>query len=136
MTQIVKKKFAGPCTLMISTILSLAATVVYLIFGLRSETFVSTIFVLLIAATLCDFIQWFYDGFATDYIPPVVTALVTASLILLVRDSIDDFTAFFVGMGDYFGNADNAGPRVVIGVIMLLCIVITIIDSFMVRENK
>ena len=134
--QILKGKSAGSYALMVSTILSLAATVMYLVFGLSFQTFVGTIFVLPLVATLLGLAQWFYNGFFADYIPPVITALVTASLVLLVRDSIDDFTALFVGMGDYFGHAENAGPRVAIGVAMLLCVLVTIIGSFMAKGTK
>lgn len=133
---ILKGKSAGSYVLMVSTVLSLVATVAYLVFGLGSGTFVSAIFVLLLIATLGGVALCFYQGFFADYIPPVITALVTAGLVLLARDSIDDLTAFMVGMGDYFGNADNAGPRVMIAAVMLLTIIVTVIGSFMARERK
>lgn len=133
---ILKGKSAGSYVLMLSTVLSLAATVAYLIFGLSSGTFVGSIFALLLIATLGGAALFFYRGFFADYIPPVVTALVTAGLVLLARDSINDLTAFMVGMGDYFGNADNAGPRIMIAAVMLLTILVTIVGSFMPREKK
>ena len=133
---IFKGKSVGAYVLMVSTVLSLAATVAYLIFGLSSGTFVGSIFALILIAALGGVILWFYDGFFSDYIPPVCTALVTASFVLLIRDSIDDLTAFFVGMGDYFGHAENAGPRVGIAVVMLLAVLVTIIGSFIGREKS
>lgn len=133
---ILKGKSAGAYVLMVSEVLCLVATVAYLIFGLSSGTFVGSVFALLLIAALGGAALCFYRGFFADYIPPVMTALVTAGLVLLARDSINDLTAFMVGMGDYFGNADNAGPRIMIAAVMLLTILVTIIGSFMKREKK
>lgn len=133
---ILKNKTPGAYVLMASAVLCLLATVMYLVFGLSTGVLVGNILILLLLACVGGAVLCFYNGFFADYIPPVLTALVTAGLVLLVRDSIDDLTAFMVGMGDYFGNADNAGPRVMIAVVMLLTILVTIIGSFMSREKK
>ena len=42
-------------------------------------------------------------------------------------------TAFFVGMGNYFGNAENVGPRVLVAVFMLLSLLAELIAAFMRR---
>jgi hypothetical protein len=131
-----KERTAGAYVLLGSAVLNLVALAAYGIFGLNTGTFVAEIFALLLVSLLLGVLRWFYRGFFADYIPPVCAALVTASLLRLIMDSIDDFTAFVVGMGNYFGNADNAGPRVGITVIMLLSILTTIVGSFFNKEKK
>lgn len=131
-----REKSVGAYFLLASTVLALAATVLYLIFGISSGTFTGSIFVLALIATLLSAAALFYSGFLADYIPAAATALFTASLVLLIENSIDDVTAFFVGMGDYFGNADNVGFRVAVAVAMLAAIVLTIAGAFLRQGNK
>lgn len=133
---IFKGKFKGRVVLAIAAALALLSAVLYLIFGLASGTFQASLLLLPLAAALVGAALWFYRGFFADYLPAVLTALMSGGLILLVRDSIDDLTAFFVGMGDYFGNADNVGPRAAIAVVMLLCIVLAIVGSFLRQEKE
>ncbi len=134
--RIFKGKTAGQIVLMIAVALSVIASVAYLIFGLASGTFKPVLLLLPLAAALAGLAACIWHGFAADYLFPVCTALLTASLVLLGRDSIDDLTAFFVGMGDYFGNANNVGPRVAVAVILLLGIITAIIGSFLRQEKK
>lgn len=71
-----------------------------------------------------------------DCIPIVMIVLMSVALVLLIADSIDDVTALFVGMGDYFGNADNVGMRVTLAVFMILSIITAIVGSFFSRVRK
>ena len=129
-------KTKGQILLMLATFLALAAAIAYLVFGLASGTFQPVLLVLPLAAAAVGAVLCFYRGFLADYLPAVLSAVMTGGLVLLIRDSIDDITAFFVGMGNYFGNADNVGPRAAIAVIMLLCVIFTIAGAFMKQEKK
>ena len=131
-----KGKSAGAYVLLVSAILSLVAAAAYLVFGLTSQTFAAPIFLLVLAAAAGGIALLVYHGFFADYVPPICAALLAASFVTLMRDSIDDLTAFFVGMGNYFGNADNAGPRVAIAALMLAAGLVTIVGSFLGREKK
>ena len=131
-----KGKTAGSRVLFAATVLSLVACVVYLVFGLTANVFNSTIFGILCAFTVVGFVSCAYTGFFTDYLPAVASALGAAGLITLGKDSVNDLTAFFVGMGDYFGNADNVGPRVLVFALILLASLVTFIGAFLGSRKK
>ena len=131
-----KGKEKGSYVLLAGAVLSLVAAAAYLVFGLMSQTFVGNIFLVFLVAAACGCLLFFYNGFFADYLPAVISALSACGLILLGKDSVNDLTAFFVGMGDYFGNADNVGPRAAIFVIMLVSLLVVIIGSFMKNGKK
>ena len=134
--KIFKGQSKGQILLRIATVLALVSAIGYLIFGLASGTFQPVLLVLPLAGAAVGAVLCFYHGFFADYLHAVLSAVMTASLVLLIRDSVDDLTAFFVGMGNYFGNADNVGPRLTVAGIMLVCILVTIIGAFMRQEKK
>ena len=77
-----------------------------------------------------------YQGALEGYAAIAMAALMMVSFLLLANNSIDDITAFFVGMGNYFGNAENVGPRVLVAVFMLLSLLAELIAAFMRRVKR
>ncbi|MBR1814017.1 MAG: hypothetical protein IJ773_09370 [Lachnospiraceae bacterium] len=131
-----KGKSAGSHVLFAATVLSLVACVAYSVFGLSAHVFNTTIFGILCVMTLVGLLSSLYTGVFTDYLPAIATALGAAGLITLGKDSVNDLTAFFVGMGDYFGNADNVGPRVLVFALILLASVVTFVGAFLGSRKK
>lgn len=137
MSNAVKKiRVSGSISLIASVAVSLAAAVLYLIFGVSSGTFVGSILALTAAATAVQAVALIYKGFFADYLPIASVALMAAALMQFAGNSVDDVTAFFVGMGNYFGNADNVGFRVVIVVAMLAAIILSIVNAFAKPKQK
>lgn len=130
-----KNKSAGFYLQLAASVLAVVALIAYIIFGAASQTFTSSIFLcLLISAALGVFLV-FYRGIVSPYAMVAMAVLMMVSFVLLANNSIDDITAMMVGMGDYFGNAENVGPRVLVAVFMLLSMLIAIVASFM-RRTK
>lgn len=119
-----------------ASVISLAALVIYLIFGIVSGTFAVSVFASLLGGTVLGIILLFYDGFVGDYIPLGMVLLYSMSLAFMIEDSINDITAMFVGMGNLFGNAANVPVRVVVAVGMLISILLSVIGSFKKRTKK
>ena len=132
----IKSKSVGAYVMLAATALCLIATIMYLAFGIASQTFAGGIFVCLLLSFLLGVVLFFYDGYFGDFIPLVIVALVSVGLMLLIADSINDITALFAGMGDYFGNADNVGIRLVIAVFMLVGILTAVVGAFLRRVKK
>ena len=130
-----KGKTAGTYFLAAATLFGLISAILYLIFGVISGTFVASIFIFSVIAVVLDAVQLVCIGFFADYIPIASSTFLTISLVQLIGNSIDDVTAFFVGMGDYFGNANNVGFRVVIALTMAGTILLTIIGAFL-RQRR
>lgn len=126
-----KGKPAGQKGLFLAAVLGAASATAYLIFGNMAQVFQAPIFAILCGMTAAGLLGCVYHGFFADYLPPVMAALAAAGLVRLGQDSINDLTAFFVGMGDYFGNADNVGPRVLIFVLILLTALTAMISTFL-----
>ncbi len=134
--QKLKTKSVGYYILLASTVLGLIVSVMYIAFGVSSHTFAAGIFVCALFAFLLGVALAIYEGVFADCIPIVMIVLMSVALVLLIADSIDDVTALFVGMGDYFGNADNVGMRVTLAVFMILSIITAIVGSFFSRVRK
>lgn len=125
----------GSFITLFAVVISLVATVMYLIFGITSGTFTGWVFVPLAVAVCVGLVLFFYEGYISDFMPLVIVALLTVALMLLVRDSIGDITEFFSRVG-LFGNPANVPMRVAIAVVVLVSIIVAIISSFMERVKK
>lgn len=131
-----KNKSVGYYVLLGAAVLGLITSIMYLAFGLASHTFSGGIFACALISFLCIVVLVFYDGYFADFVPLAAIVIMSLALVLLVGDSIDDITAFVVGMGNYFGNADNVGMRVTVAIFMLLTIIASIVGSFMRRTKE
>ncbi|MBQ1492579.1 MAG: hypothetical protein IIZ39_11530 [Blautia sp.] len=131
-----KGKPAGKKALIVATFLGLVGAISYMIFAFSANVFSFPICALLWALVVVGILGCAYDGFLADYLPPIMAALSAAGLVRLGWDSVDDLTAFFVGMGNYFGNADNVGPRVFIFALILLTALVTMVGAFLGKEQK
>lgn len=128
-----KNKSAGWYLSAVSTLLAVVALIAYIVFGTSSQTFVPAICICLVAAVVLGAAMVLYQGALEGYAAIAMAALMMVSFLLLANNSIDDITAFFVGMGNYFGNAENVGPRVLVAVFMLLSLLAELIAAFMRR---
>ena len=127
-----KNKSAGWYLSAVSTLLAVIALIAYIAFGTSSQTFVPAICICLVAAVALGAVMVLYQGALEGYAAIAMAALMMVSFLLLANNSIDDITAFFVGMGNYFGNAEN-GPRVLVAVFMLLSLLAELVAAFMRR---
>lgn len=119
-----------------ATALGALSAIGYLIFGIASGTFQGGIFACALVGTAIGALLLFYDGYFADFIRIAFVVVMTTGLLLLINNSIDDITAWMVGMGNYFGNADNVGPRLAIAVLLLLAAISGIVASFSEKRQK
>lgn len=131
-----KGKAMGYYVTVAAVALYLIAVIMYLIFGIASATFSAGIFVCLLIGFAVGVFALFYDGYFGDYLPFAMIALVTAGLMMLIENSIDDITALFVGMGSYFGNADNVGMRLTIVIMLVIGVITTIVGAFLKKSKE
>lgn len=131
-----KNKTLGWYLNAIATVLAVAALIAYIVFAIASQTFVLAICLCLCAAVVLGVIKVFYSGALACYASIAQVTLLMCAFLLLANDSIDDITALMVGMGSYFGNAENVGPRVLVAVFMLLSLLLGIVASFLRRTKE
>lgn len=130
-----KEKASGYYFILAAAVFSLAAAIVYLIFGIIAEVFQPVLFICLAAGMILGMVPLFYRGFWDDYIPLVMVLFYSAAIALLIMDSINDITAMFVGMGNLFGNAANVPARAAVALCTLISIITVIIGSFK-KQNR
>lgn len=128
-----KEKAVGWYLNALATVLAVAALIAYIVFGTVSQTFVPAVCICLCVAVALGVVMIFYHGAPANYAAIALAVLMMIAFLFLANDSIDDITALMVGMGDYFGNAENVGPRVLVAVFMLLSLLVEIVSSFMSR---
>lgn len=130
-----KNKSLGYYFVLTSTLISLVCFVMYLIFGLVSTTFTTSIFLFYLFALVCSLVAVFYEGFLTDLFVFATGLLLTFSLGFLINNSVGDFTEMITPVGMY-GNAANMPMRITIAVITLIGIVVDIIASYKTRTKE
>ncbi len=130
-----KNKSVGFYLQFAASALAVVALIAYIIFGAASHTFLASIFVCLLIGVAVGVLLVFYRGTFSVYAMVAMAVIMAVSFILLANDSIDDITAMMVGMGDYFGNAENVGPRFAVAVFILLSVILDVVASFMGRTR-
>lgn len=131
-----KEKAVGWYLNALATVLAVAALIAYIVFGAASQTFVPAVCICLCVAVALGAVMIFYQGALANYAAIALVALMMIAFLFLANDSIDDITALMVGMGDYFGHAENVGPRVLVAVFMWLSLIVGIVASFMRRKRE
>ena len=129
-----KNKSVGFYLQFAASALAVVALIAY-IFGAASHTFLASIFVCLLIGVAVGVLLVFYRGTFSVYAMVAMSVIMAVSFILLANDSINDITAMMVGMGDYFGNAENVGPRFAVAVFILLSVILDVVASFMGRTR-
>lgn len=120
---------------LISVVVAVAATAVYLVFAFSSGTFNILVLLAFLAAIGCGAALYFTDNFFSDYLVIINTLMLTVAFGLFMLDSVGDFTDFFSGIVMY-GNPKNVPTRFVIIGITLGSILLNLVSSFMNRNKN
>lgn len=130
-----KQKSVGFYLVLLSTVLALLATVLYLIFGIGAQAFSGWNFALLVAGVVLGAILLFYEGYISDFLGIAGVACLTGGLGIFLSDSVCDFADFIVKI-QLFGNMENAGFRVVIIVLIAVSLLAAIAGCFCNRVKE
>lgn len=109
--------------------ISLLATVIYLIFGMVSQTFETIVFFCLLLVTLLQAVSAIHEGKISDYLQIIAISLIGIAIGFFVRNSVGDFTEMLTPVGMY-GNPENMPVRFFLVGLMIVDAILAIVVCF------
>lgn len=130
-----KKNEVGAILNSIGALLLLVTTIYYLSFSVAAKVFQVGILLSFIAALAISVACFFKIPLIKSYLPILTIFFISLGITLLAMNSVGDITEFFSGVGMY-GNRDNVFPRLIIGIISVLALLVEIVSNFFGIEEK
>ncbi len=130
-----KKNEFGIVLNTINSLVILVAIIYYLCFSVSANVFQTGILLSFIGALVVSVASFFKIPYVKAYLPILTIFFITLGITLLAMNSVGDITEFFSGVGMY-GNRDNVYPRLGIGIVSGIALIVEIVATFFGIEER